>query len=183
MRQARPAAADFGHGATVGATPPSNRAVASPPTKEPDMRRLVLLLVAAGLLAVAGCATTGGGPTTSPTPTPPPTLQPMTLVRTGGFAGVHDTLQIDADGGWNISGRSSATSDGQLDGPARARLAEIQADPALPAEIAGLPRHGCCDQFNYDLRIGAQSYSFEGWGDYGPLMAELFDLIQEQTDF
>jgi hypothetical protein len=149
------------------------------------MRRVVLLLLTAGALALAlaGC---GPAPAAGPTdPTTPAAvgLQPMTLTRTGGIAGVHEQLRVDPDGRWSYSGRRALPSTGQLDEAARTRLAQIQADTGLPDEIRGIPDVGCCDQFTYELRIAERSYTFEDLGEIGPLVRELLDILRAQTGF
>jgi hypothetical protein len=113
----------------------------------------------------------------------PEALQPMAIIRTGGFAGVHETLEIDGDGRWTYSDGRGASRAGQLDEAARTRLATIQADPGLAAEIARIPDIGCCDQFDYELRISERTYTFEDLGDIGPLLRELLELLRAQTGY
>jgi hypothetical protein len=139
------------------------------------MNRLVLVLAAAGVLALAGCATADPGP--GPTPPQGASLPAIEITRTGGFAGVHETLSVGTDGRW--AGSAGA---GELSPAARARLTAILTDPALPEQIAAAPAGRCCDMFQYELRVGAQTYHF-GEPDLGPLLTGLLDVLREQTGF
>jgi len=146
------------------------------------MRKLLMLLVTAFAVAVAGCATTAGSPSPSVPPTlPGQTLPPVEITRTGGIAGVHETLQIGADGHWTYDGTMPAT-EGQLSESVRARLAELLADPRLPTEVAAARPGQCCDRFEYELRVGDRSYEFSE-ADAGPVLRDLIGLLHEHTDF
>jgi hypothetical protein len=142
------------------------------------MPRLAVLLVAVAALVPLGCAR--AEPVTSPTSpatTQDTVLPPVEIIRTGGFAGVHEALSIDSSGAW-----SGPAGSGRLSGAARARLAQILADPALPSEVAAAPTGECCDMFEYELRVGGRTYAF-GEPDLGPLLVELLDLLREETGF
>lgn len=144
------------------------------------MRKLLMLLVTACAVAVAGCATATGNPS-PPTLAPTLALQPVEITRTGGIAGVHETLQISTDGHWSYDGTMPAT-EGELPASARTRLAELLADPRLPAEVAAASPGQCCDRFEYELRVGDQSYQFSE-ADTGPVLRDLIGLLHEHTDF
>jgi len=142
------------------------------------MRRLFVLLVAAATLALTACAS-------PPAPLGDPSqsartqvaLPALDIVRTGGFAGVNETLSIDSSGAW-----SGPRGDGQLSVTARTRLAQILADPALPGQVAAAPTGGCCDMFQYALEVGDRTYAF-GEPELGPLLVELLDLLRQETGF
>jgi hypothetical protein len=135
------------------------------------VNRLVLLLVAASSLAFGGCAAG------NPAPPPALSLPPIEITRTGGFAGVHETLSITSDGHW-----SGSAGTGQLDAAARTRLSSIVVDPAFLAQIAAAKPDRCCDMFQYELRVGDQTYVF-GEPDLGPLLTELLALLSDETGF
>ncbi len=151
------------------------------------MHRLALLLSAVAALALAACSAAGPAPApTGPAASESPTTQPGTtmpaieITRTGGFAGVHETLSVDGDGQWRTS-----TGGGQLGAAAQARLAELLADPGLLTEIAEAPPGRCCDMFQYTLRIGDPAPRALEFGepDLGPLLLELLALLRAETGF
>ncbi|WP_241995867.1 hypothetical protein [Kribbella antiqua] len=101
-------------------------------------QRFVVLAAVAGLV-LTGCGDESGGagstpssttPTTTPTPTTPTVTQstpvsaglPLTVTRTGGFAGFDDQVVIDADGIATVSSRGKD--------PVRCKL-----DPSLLASV------------------------------------------------
>jgi hypothetical protein len=140
--------------------------------------RLVVLPVAVAALILVGCAPAE----TVQSPTSPATIQdialpPIEIIRTGGFAGVHQALSIDSAGAW-----SGPAGSGRLSDAAQAQLAQIVADPDLPGEAAAATTGQCCDMFEYELRVGGQTYAF-GEPDLGPLLIELLGLLREETGF
>lgn len=172
------------------------------------------LVAALGLsLTLAGCAgnsspTAAPGSSASATPgqaTPTSPVQPspggpaasasapgaaglprVTLRRTGGFAGVFQTLVVRPDGGWTWTdgpetGGPSKT--GQLTAAQRTELARLAADPALAAEASskrGAPK--CNDGFLYTLAVGARTVV---WGDCGavtpPTATAITNLLATAT--
>lgn len=91
-----------------------------------------LAALAAVVTLAAGCGDEGGAsspstpsspPTTSATPTPAPAQAfPLTVSRTGGFAGFDDKLVIQSDGSAALTSRKNST--------------KCTVDPALLATIA-----------------------------------------------
>ncbi len=146
------------------------------------MRRLVMLLLAAGLVSLAGCGQPGMTPQTNvPTGI---TLPPLTITRTGGIAGVTDTLQIEPDGAWTLTDRSGSATTGHLDAQTAAAIVRILGDPGLDAEIATASApNQCADQFQYLVRLSGREFSFDDCGQVGPLLRQLLDTLHTATGF
>src|SRR5512139_2365643 len=98
------------------------------------MARFALLL----LFVLAGCASTTGGPGSSggsPSASSPSAVA-ITIEKTGGIAGVRDTVQVDALGGWTRSDKTGKTTSGQLTAAQATELQALAADPKLATEAA-----------------------------------------------
>ena len=145
------------------------------------MRRLVMLLLAASLLTLGGCAKSG---TTPGAATEGIHMPPFTISRTGGIAGVMDTLQVEQNGQWSLTTRGSTPTAGQLDVQAAGRIAHLLADPALGAEIASAaPNSGCADQFKYHVALSGRDFSFDDCGRLGPVLTDLLGVLRSETGF
>ncbi len=128
-----------------------------------------LILVAA--IAFASCG--GSKVTESPTagtdsPSDDAAISAMVVTRTGGIAGVHDTVQIAADGTAQITSRTGGTrnctpSPGDLD---RLRTIDLAAVGTAP------PKSPIMDGFNYSVSSATGSASASD-GDNQGLRAEL----------
>lgn len=112
------------------------------------IRGLVLLALAS---AGAGCARE-----VAPGDAPKPKPQAFTrvqLVRTGGFAGVHDTMTIDGMGRWEFTPRASGRgTQGSLGSAAMDKLIAAVAAvdwAGLKDHYAGNPRVADC--FSYEV--------------------------------
>jgi hypothetical protein len=113
--------------------------------------------VAAGLLAalltpLAGCAQSG-----TPTTDGPPATLPaaVVLTKSGGIAGLSDTVTVRTDGHWTKVDRSGGSRTGQLAAADLQRLRQLTTDPRLPAEAAATtPATMCADAFTYQLTVG-----------------------------
>jgi hypothetical protein len=114
----------------------------------------------------APSAATGAPPAA---PGSPPRI---TVRRTGGFAGVEESLVVRPDGVWAWGGGSrgadqrGAPRSGRLTAAQRAELARLATSPALAREARQKPSPPqCADGFNYALTVGAMSVS---WVDCDP---------------
>jgi hypothetical protein len=128
------------------------------------MRRLALLLAVATAAVLAGCGWTGTG---DPAGTEASlTLPPTTIIRTGGVAGVDETLRIDPNGQWAYTNkRANAESSGTLSDAQRRTVARLAGSPELAREAQGpTPTVGCADAFNYDVTVGATKISYVDCG-------------------
>jgi hypothetical protein len=133
------------------------------------MRRLALLIAAAAAATavLSACGTVGSGDPVSTAPNL--SLPPTTVTRTGGVAGVNETLQIDTDGHWAYTNlRANAQSSGTLSDAQRRTLAQLAGSPDLVAEAqAPAPTGVCADAFKYAITVGATKLSFEDCGTAG----------------
>jgi hypothetical protein len=129
------------------------------------MRPLAVLVV---LLAVplAGCAGTAAQDPASPTPTttPAPAPQTVTVQRTGGIAGIRDTVTVQPDGSWRRTARG-APSTGTLTAGQNDALVRMEADPALARE-AGRPsgQLECADGFHLSVTVGDTTVQWQDCG-------------------
>jgi hypothetical protein len=118
------------------------------------MRKLVLAAVlTAGL---AGCAGPDPGPGAAPATTPaaaspaPAEVFPLTVTRTGGFAGVDDRAEISADGTVVVTRGGQTPVRSSLPFVTVAELRRVLAAPDFPGRTA--PSAGdpvCNDGFTY----------------------------------
>jgi hypothetical protein len=150
-------------------------------------------LVVTGLLA--GCATPtnspGGAPATSPFVVPPSATASATtgqlsvsLTRSGGIAGVNQTIVIGADGTWTYTDkRSGATSSGQFTPAQVLQLAQLASDPRVAQEVLTSSGPVCNDAFHYTLAVGSQSATFEECGQSRPAVQAMLTFITENTAF
>jgi hypothetical protein len=170
-------------------------------------RTTLALLLTVGLMT--GCtATDGASPEASPTPpasapdsTPagtsasaspgPPaaTAFPsgaltLTLVRTGGFVGVDQTITIAADGSWTyVDKRAGTTSTGRLSPDQVARLTKLLQDPALVQDLRQPTGVVCSDAFLYAVTIGSLSATVEDCGQVRPTVEAVLTFVTDSTDF
>jgi hypothetical protein len=141
----------------------------------PLLLPLVLLVVVLG--ACATRTTTGaGGPGSAGDPDPagspvPPTSPgtagtlpgPVTVVRSGGIAGLRDTVVVQPDGSWRRTaavgrGRDSA---GTLSAVQLRTLTVLAADPRLRAEAGHTATStGCVDAFGYSVEVGTTTVRY-----------------------
>ncbi|MEU2699170.1 MULTISPECIES: hypothetical protein [Micromonospora] len=139
--------------------------------------------VAALLLPLAGCARTDAPPVLTDGPSPLATE--VVLVKSGGIAGLSDTVRVEPDGHWTRTDRGGASREGQLAAEKLTRLRQLAADPRLAAEAAVtvLPTM-CADAFTYRLTIGPNQV---GYVDCPPettppaVTAQVVDLLNGAT--
>jgi hypothetical protein len=130
-------------------------------------------LAVAALLALPAIATTGPSPALSAPATggyrattvgpdgwdPFPRRLPRAVAvrRTGGFAGLRQTVAIAVDGRWRYSDSRLPGTDatGQLNRWQMRRLSAVLSDPDLDAGLVWQPRPiGCGDAFRYSVAVG-----------------------------
>jgi len=144
-------------------------------------RRAVAVLVLAAALPLAGCGGTAGAGSGDGTdtagdaggtgePTAEPTPPTVTLERTGGIAGIRESITVNPDGTWRRASRTGVTA-GTLTADQRNRLARMAADPALAAE-AGRPAEptACADGYALTLRVAGSTVR---WSECDPATAAL----------
>ncbi len=88
---------------------------------------------------------------------------PITVERSGGFAGFHDVVEISADGSAKVTTRNGPTRACSPDPAAIAALRAID----LAAVAAAPPGPPIADGFSYSVRTAGRHAS-AGDGDAGP---------------
>jgi|KBSSwiStaDraftv2_1062776.scaffolds.fasta_scaffold160354_2 hypothetical protein len=87
----------------------------------------------------------------------------ITIEKTGGIAGIRDTIQIDALGSWTRSDKTGKTTTGQLTAAQVTELQALAADPKLATEAAAAAQAAatkCADTFNYTVSAGPVALRF-----------------------
>ncbi|MBQ1042744.1 MULTISPECIES: hypothetical protein [unclassified Micromonospora] len=116
--------------------------------------------VAALLVPLAGCARTDAPPATLPQVTALPAVE-VVLVKSGGIAGLTDTVRVGPDGHWTRTDRAGGSREGELAAEELTRLRQLAADPRLAAEAAvTVPPTMCADAFSYRLTVGPNQVSY-----------------------
>ncbi len=125
------------------------------------MIRYALLLL---LSVLTGCASTaGGGPGSAASPTNSAGGMAITIEKSGGIAGVRDTIQIDAQGNWSRSDKTGKVTSGQLTAAQVTQLQTLATDPKLAGEAAAAAQATptkCSDTFNYTISAGPVALRF-----------------------
>ncbi len=136
-----------------------------------------------GVPSPSGSATSGEAPsgTTGGTTSAPK----VSIVRTGGIAGVRQQLTVAPDGSWVYTDRrTDKVERGRLTEAQRLQLARIAADPALAQEARRSDPPGpCADMFVYAMTIGDYSYGYApcGVGTRRPLTEQVLNLLSDAT--
>jgi hypothetical protein len=117
------------------------------------------------------------------TTAPPAGPLTITLTRSGGIAGVRETVVIDASGNWTYTDlRKAQSQKGTFTAAQLAQLAQLVTDPRLAGEMrAGGSAGVCADAFQYSLTIGGQMYRFEDCGQSRPAVQAILGVIAEAT--
>ncbi|MDG4804365.1 protealysin inhibitor emfourin [Micromonospora sp. WMMD980] len=120
----------------------------------------VAVTLAAALAPLAGCARADTPAPAGPAVTGLPGVE-VTLVHSGGIAGLTDTITVRPDGSWTKTDRAGAARDGRLSDADLNRLRKLAADPRLATEAAATtPATMCADAFSYRLTIGPTTSSY-----------------------
>ncbi|GHJ12709.1 hypothetical protein TPA0908_07040 [Micromonospora sp. AKA38] len=118
------------------------------------------IALAAVLTPLAGCARADTPAPAGPAVTGLPGVE-VVLVRSGGIAGLTDTITVRPDGRWTKTDRAGAARDGRLTDADLDRLRQLTVDPRLTAEAAvTVPATMCADAFSYRLTIGPTTSSY-----------------------
>ncbi|MFC4146570.1 hypothetical protein ACFO0M_09915 [Micromonospora mangrovi] len=114
------------------------------------------------LIALTGCATTGSTPSAPNAASPSATTGVrVVLTKSGGIAGLRDTVTVEPDGRWTVADKTGATRTGQLSPADLDRLRQLTTDPKLAAEPADTAAPtNCADAFTYQLTAGSRTTGF-----------------------
>ncbi|HEX6498065.1 MAG TPA: hypothetical protein VF054_03430 [Micromonosporaceae bacterium] len=142
-------------------------------------------ILALATVVVAGCGPAAPSPDTSGRATSPVLSAPVTLTRSGGIAGVNDTITVDSGGAWTFRDRTGKILDGHLSEAQRAELAALLADPSVGREARQAPANPpCMDAFVYHLSAGGLDVQGADCGDLGrryPGLAKIVTLLTDVT--
>ena len=152
------------------------------------MTRRIRIPLGIGLLLVgllAGCATptgTGPGGPNNPAATTGATLPGLSLTRTGGFAGVNQTLTVTANGSWTYTDKkTSATETGQFTPAQLGQLAQLAADPRLTSEALQSSNRTCTDAFQYTITVGTMNATVQDCAEDRPAARALLGFLIDNT--
>jgi hypothetical protein len=131
------------------------------------------------------------GPASSPPPLAPsggpgPSIKTITVMRSGGLAGLQQTLTITADGSWTFVDKRAnvPATTGQLSPDQLRQLTTWVTDPAFAAE-AKLPGPAgvCNDGINYTITVGEFTASYERCGNAAsrPVTDKILALLADAT--
>ena len=138
----------------------------------------------------AGASPAPSAPPTATTPTPTPTTPPkaegLELTRSGGVAGITETITVMPDGTWaKVSSKPAVTARGKLTAAQLAALQRLLADPRLASEASGKNAgdNHCADAFTYLLVARHQliRYTSCGQADKPEVTVAIIDLLQIAT--
>ncbi len=132
----------------VGSTGASPSATPSSPTASPT---------AASPAPPGPTGTLSAPPPPPPPPGQPQTLQKVTVTKSGGIAGVQQTVRISPDGSWLfVDKRAFGENEGQLNATEVTDLAALLNNPgfAMEARAAPPPPGACNDAFVYTIAVG-----------------------------
>ncbi len=155
------------------------------------------MFVAAAVASVLAACGADDGPVTGASPGPTVATPgsssapsevagrfPVSVTRSGGFAGVDDAVVVAADGSATVKRRSGRPTPVTLTAEQLAELRTLLASPALAAEAAGpAQRESCADGFTVTLTTGsvrATSYSCAPPGDR-PTVTAITSLLLSLT--
>jgi hypothetical protein len=120
--------------------------------------RISLLVV--GVTVLAACASTNNnsGPSGSNS-TPAGAPGTVTVKRTGGFAGVNDTLVVAPDGKWTSTNKAGARHSGQLNADQTLALKNLLTASEKSHEMGqqAAARSNCSDAFRYTIAVAEGS--------------------------
>lgn len=125
----------------------------------------------AAVLPLVACAQpdqNGQGPGSGATSLPTtPGMVSVKIIRTGGFAGVNQILEIAPDGSWVYTDKRAGTSQrGQITPAQQAELARMVTNPDFLTQARQKPGPSVCnDTFIYAISIGDLSTQFDDCGD------------------
>lgn len=148
----------------------------------------------AGVPASTAAPAPSSAPASSKTPSPSKTSAPhrsatklaVTLVKTGGFAGLTETITVQPNGKWKKDNGRTTNRTGALSAAQVSRLQALLADPQLAAEAKQRPpgTNTCNDTFSYVLMVDYQVIKYEecpGQAKPPKVTMEIVAFLQEAT--
>lgn len=120
-------------------------------------------------VSLTGCARDEPVVETPPQATPSATSavdQTVVVERTGGIAGVQDTVTVEPDGHWTRGGKRGSPGTGQLTDAQRGQLRTLAGSAKLRDEATRKASTAfiCSDAFHYTVTVGTLKVSYEECG-------------------
>lgn len=102
-------------------------------------------------------------PTATATATPRPGGDLVSVTRSGGFAGITETVTVRANGAWTRTNRRAAERTGRLSDTQLSQVRALAADPRLAREsrTGGGTSGACADTFSYAVVTADQRIRYE----------------------
>lgn len=154
------------------------------------MRRLIVLVITLAATALAACAPAAPNPAPTGSTSGPPgggLVTPVSITRTGGLAGVRQTVDISADGSWTYTdARAGASTQGRLTPAQLSALVALLTDPKLIQALSdhATPTGVCNDGFEYTLRFGSSdTFTFVDCGEMAPPVRAVIEAVTDDTPF
>ena len=109
-----------------------------------------------------GLTSHGPTSTSSSASIPPGAAVPVSISRTGGFAGVSQRIEIAADGSWTYTDRRASVQQGKLTPEQLSSVQQRVNDPAFASQLngSGGPKT-CNDTFIYQIVAGEKRGAFD----------------------
>jgi hypothetical protein len=150
------------------------------------MVRRVTLMLTVLVFGLAGCASQiPSVPAPLSSTTRPPTT--ITITRTGGIAGVHQSIAIAPDGSWVYSDVKAGSSgqQGQLTAAQEAQLLSAVADPSFADQLRQRDTSAqCSDAFQYTIDIAGESQSYSDCPPVSrPVVDAAMKMVKDATPF
>lgn len=128
------------------------------------------------MLLLTGCATAQNPGATPTTPSKGDPV-PVTVEKTGGFAGVKETITVDETGKWTKAGTS-----GRLTVAQSQQLQLLASDTKLAVEAAEVrPQTKCRDSFEFAVTVGNTTVRYVDCPTDGPPPAVASQIVSLVT--
>jgi hypothetical protein len=167
----------------------------STPTAQPNPTAAVPVTSSPAPSAASSASTTTVSPSTPPNKPQPSSSGPhepapgdfpgVQLVRSGGIAGITETITVLPDGRWTVKSSRGANRSGKLVTTQKSRLQALLADSRLAAEATrkDTTTGRCSDAFTYLLVAGHRliRYTNCGESDKPEITVAVISLLQSAT--
>ncbi|MGH3740399.1 MAG: hypothetical protein ACRDT1_03585 [Micromonosporaceae bacterium] len=113
----------------------------------------------------------------------------VSLLRTGGVAGVRDLVVVSGDGSWTFTSKSGEQQSGRLTKSQSSQLQSLARDPQLADEATSGGSKGfekpCPDALRHQLDAGSVTVINDGCGKEPPrpTFSKIAELLRDHTAF
>jgi hypothetical protein len=109
----------------------------------------------------------------------------VVVERTGGIAGLQDTITVQPDGHWSRGSKRGSPGTGQLTADQRDRLRALATSPKLRDEATRKRSTAfvCSDAFLYTVTVGSLKVSYEdcGGGNTPETASQIVSLVMSAS--